>query len=103
VELADAGGTLEVGEHQGVEELSAWSGAEGVQTLAESALEVIGSHGRRLCRPVVAPRFTMPVYVDSRALAHQSVRRSEVLRQEADHSNDHQRNTGNEEDGFRVT
>jgi hypothetical protein len=31
-----------------VEELGAGSGAEGVQTLLESALEVIWTHGRRL-------------------------------------------------------
>jgi hypothetical protein len=31
-----------------VEQLGAGSGTEGVETLLESALELVGSHGRRL-------------------------------------------------------
>ena len=49
-ELADPVGSLEVGEHQDVEKLVAGSGAEGVQALAEPALQLVGSHGRRLRR-----------------------------------------------------
>ena len=43
-ELADPVGSLEVGEHQDVEQLGAGSWAEGVDTFAESALEFVGSH-----------------------------------------------------------
>jgi hypothetical protein len=43
-ELADAVRSLEVGEHQDVEQFSAGSGAEGVQSLLESAFELIRSH-----------------------------------------------------------
>jgi hypothetical protein len=31
-----------------VEQLGAWSGAEGVEALSEPALELVGSHRRRL-------------------------------------------------------
>jgi hypothetical protein len=47
-ELADPLGTLKVGKHQDVEQLGAGSGAECVQALAEPALGLVGSHGRRL-------------------------------------------------------
>ena len=47
-ELADPVGSLEVGEHQDVEQLGAGSGTERVEALPESALELVGSHGRRL-------------------------------------------------------
>ena len=40
--------SLEVGEQQDVEKLGAGSRAEGVQALPESALELVGSHRRRL-------------------------------------------------------
>jgi hypothetical protein len=40
-ELSDPVGSLEVGKHQDVEQLGAGSGAERVQTLAESALGFI--------------------------------------------------------------
>jgi hypothetical protein len=46
-ELADPVGTLEVGQHQDVQELVAWSRAEGVQARPSSALELVGTHGRR--------------------------------------------------------
>jgi hypothetical protein len=40
-------GSLEVGEHQDVEQLGA-GGAEGVQALPEPALELVRPHARRL-------------------------------------------------------
>ena len=55
-ELADPVGSLEVGEHQDVEQLGAGSRTEGVQALPEAALELIGTHGRRLRRRTVVPR-----------------------------------------------
>jgi hypothetical protein len=39
-----------------VEKLGAWSGAEGVEALPESALKLIGCHGSRLRRGTVAAR-----------------------------------------------
>ena len=45
-ELADPVGSLEVGEHQDVEEFGALSGAERVQALAEAALKLLGAHER---------------------------------------------------------
>jgi hypothetical protein len=53
-ELSDPVGAVEVGEHEDVEELGAGSRAEGVQALPDSALELIGPHGRRLRRPTAA-------------------------------------------------
>ena len=47
-ELADSLGALEVGEHQDVEQLDARSGAERVQALSESALELVGAQLRRM-------------------------------------------------------
>ena len=44
-ELADSSGSLEVGEHQGVEQLGAASATEGVEVLPEAALKLIGPHG----------------------------------------------------------
>jgi hypothetical protein len=46
-ELADPVGLLEVGEHQDAEQLGARSGTEGVQAFPESALELIGTNGRK--------------------------------------------------------
>ena len=43
-ELSDPVGPLEVGEHQGVEQLGAGR-PEGVQALMELALELVGTHG----------------------------------------------------------
>jgi hypothetical protein len=43
-ELSDPVGSLEVGEHQDVEELGAGSGTERVEALSESALEFIRTH-----------------------------------------------------------
>jgi hypothetical protein len=40
--------SLEVGEHEDVEQLGAGSRTEGVEAITESALEFIGSHGGRL-------------------------------------------------------
>jgi hypothetical protein len=45
-ELADAVGPFEVGEHEDVEQLGAGSRTEGVEAFSESALELIGTHGR---------------------------------------------------------
>jgi hypothetical protein len=45
---ADRVDTLEVGEHQDVEQPSAGSWGEGVETLLWSALEFIGTHRSRL-------------------------------------------------------
>jgi hypothetical protein len=56
-ELADPVGLLEVGEHQDVEELGATSRTEGVEALPESALELVGPHGRRLRRLTVGARL----------------------------------------------
>ena len=53
VPLADPVGSLEVGEHQDVEEFGAGSGAEGVEALPEAALQLIRPHGRRLRRRTV--------------------------------------------------
>jgi hypothetical protein len=52
---ADHIGAVEVGEHEDVEQFGAGSGAEGVKALAEWALQLVGSHGRRLSRPAVGP------------------------------------------------
>jgi hypothetical protein len=53
-ELADPVGAVEVGEHEDVEQLSAGSRAESLQTLPQSTLKLVGSHGRRLRRCVSA-------------------------------------------------
>jgi hypothetical protein len=50
-ELSDPVGPLEVGQHQDVEQFGAGSRAEGVQAFAQPALQLVGSHGRRLRRP----------------------------------------------------
>ena len=50
-ELADPVGPLEVGEHQDVEQFGAGSGAEGVQALPESALELAWSHHASVFTP----------------------------------------------------
>jgi hypothetical protein len=47
-ELSDTVGSLEVGEHEDVEELGAGSGAESVEAGTESAFEVIWTLGKRL-------------------------------------------------------
>jgi len=47
-------GPVEVGQHEDVEQLSAGTGAEGVQALPEAPFEFVGSHGLRLFRPTVA-------------------------------------------------
>jgi hypothetical protein len=44
-ELADPVGSLEVREHEDVEQLGTGSGAEGVETLPEAALELLQVHG----------------------------------------------------------
>jgi hypothetical protein len=44
----DRVGAVEVGQHEDVEQLGAGSWAEGVEALTESALELVGAHGRRL-------------------------------------------------------
>jgi hypothetical protein len=43
-ELADPVGSLEVGEHEDVEQLGAWSGAERVQAIVETAVEFVWPH-----------------------------------------------------------
>jgi hypothetical protein len=43
-----------------MEQFGAGSRAEGVEALAEPALELIGSHSWRLRRPGVAPLFGVP-------------------------------------------
>jgi hypothetical protein len=65
-ELADPLGSLEVGKHEDVEPLGAWSGTEGIEASTESCLhrvesqEVDASVSRRLSsnRPSLAPRLT---------------------------------------------
>jgi hypothetical protein len=47
-ELSDPVGSLEVWEAEDVEEFGAGTGAEGLEALTESALKLVGSHGRRL-------------------------------------------------------
>ena len=54
--LSDPVGTLEVGQHQDLEQLGAGSGAEGVEALPESAFELIGSHDGRVRSGTVGPR-----------------------------------------------
>jgi hypothetical protein len=54
-ELSDPVGSLEVGEHEDVEQLGAGSRTESVQARPESAFELIGPHGRRLRRRTFAP------------------------------------------------
>jgi hypothetical protein len=46
-----------------VEQLGAGSGAEGVEAFADSALELIGTHGRRLRRSTVIPSICVPAQV----------------------------------------
>jgi hypothetical protein len=46
-ELADPVGSLEVGEHQDVEQFGAGSGTERVQTGPEAAFELVRPHVRR--------------------------------------------------------
>jgi hypothetical protein len=53
-----------------MEQLGAGSGAECVKTLLQSALELIGTHGRRLRRSTVIPSIGVPAQVHSRTLAH---------------------------------
>ena len=48
-------GSLEVGEHQDVEQLGAGGGAEGVETGSESGLELVGTHCRSLRRREASP------------------------------------------------
>jgi hypothetical protein len=43
-ELSDPVGSLEVGEHEDVEQLGAAGGAECVETFSESALKLVGPH-----------------------------------------------------------
>jgi hypothetical protein len=43
-DLADPVGPFEVGEHQDVEKLGAWSWPEGVETFQESALDMPEVH-----------------------------------------------------------
>jgi hypothetical protein len=50
-ELADPVGSLEVREHEDVEQLGAGSGAEGVKSFPESALEVIWSQSPLILLP----------------------------------------------------
>jgi hypothetical protein len=47
-ELPDPVGSLEVGKREDVEEFGAASGAEGVETLSESALKLVRPYARRL-------------------------------------------------------
>jgi hypothetical protein len=72
-ELSDPVGSLEVGEHQDVEEFGAGSGTEGVETLSESAFELVRSHLRRSARGSNSPRRGRPS-VDE--VLHQSTRSS---------------------------
>jgi hypothetical protein len=46
--LSDPVGSVEVGEHEDVEQLGAGSGAKRIETISDSALEIIRTHGRRL-------------------------------------------------------
>jgi len=62
-ELGDPVGSLEVGEHQDVEQLGAGSRAEGVQAFSKSALKIVGSHGRRLRGPTVPARVGVLLHV----------------------------------------
>ena len=53
-EFSDPVGSVEVGQHEDVEQLGAGSRPEGVQTFPESAFELIGPHTRKLRRRSVA-------------------------------------------------
>jgi hypothetical protein len=44
----------EVGEHEDVEQFGAWSGAERIEASPKPALQLVGSHCRRLRRRTVA-------------------------------------------------
>ena len=58
--LSDPVGTLEVGQHQDLEQLGAGSRTEGVKTLSETALEFIRTHvNRRLRRRIRTGRERM--------------------------------------------
>jgi hypothetical protein len=46
-ELSDPVGALEVGEHEDAEQLGAGSGTERVETLPQTPLEFVRSHGER--------------------------------------------------------
>ena len=50
-ELSDPVGSLEVGEHEDVEEFGAGSRSESIEALPKSALELVGSHGRSIKPP----------------------------------------------------
>jgi hypothetical protein len=56
-----------------LEQLGAWSGAEGVEAFSYSGFELIGSHGGRLRRRTVAYVSGVPVYIHSRTRAHDGV------------------------------
>jgi hypothetical protein len=47
-EGADRVGSVEVRQHEDVEQLGAGSGTEGVEACPESAFKLVGSHGSRL-------------------------------------------------------
>jgi hypothetical protein len=49
-----------------VEKLGAGSGTDGVESRSESALELVGSHGRRLRRRTVGRGLRVPVHIHSR-------------------------------------
>ena len=54
--LADPVGSLGVGEHEDVEQFGAGSWAKGIQTLPQSALKLVGSHGSSPRRREDCPR-----------------------------------------------
>ena len=54
--LADPVGSLEDGEHEDVEQFGAGSWAKGIQTLPQSGLKLVGSHGSSLRRREDCPR-----------------------------------------------
>jgi hypothetical protein len=47
-ELADPVGSVEVGEHEDVEQLGTGSRPESVEAFPEAAFELVGTHGRSL-------------------------------------------------------
>jgi hypothetical protein len=67
IRTRSVGYPLEIGEHEDVEQLGAGSGAEGVETGTESAVEFIASHRRRLRRTILRAR---PCTFSSRDWGH---------------------------------
>jgi hypothetical protein len=61
--LSDAVGSLEVGEHEDVEQISAGSRTQGVQAVLQPALKFVGSHGRK-ATPSNRPSIQCPPHLE---------------------------------------